>query len=90
MKWAILTVTERVVGRQRAGNHKKATSWLSNDVREAVKRKKWLYRKALKDHKSGKLYNEAKKNTKQVVQEGQRRKIWLERAEEDPAKGLPW
>ena len=34
----------------------------------------------MKDHKSWKLYNEEKKNAKQVVQEGQKTKIWLERA----------
>ena len=32
-------VTERVVGRQKAGKHRKATSWWSSDVKEAVKRK---------------------------------------------------
>ena len=48
-KGAILAVTERVVGRQRAGKHRKATSRWSSDVKKAVKRKKWLYRKALND-----------------------------------------
>ena len=38
-KGAILAVIESVVGRQRAGKHRKATSW-SNDVKEAVKRKR--------------------------------------------------
>ncbi len=48
-KWAIRAVTERVVGRQRSGRHRKATGWWSNDVKEAVKRKKILYKKALND-----------------------------------------
>ena len=39
-KGAILEVTERVVGRQSFGKHRKATSWWSSDVKEAVKRKK--------------------------------------------------
>ena len=67
-KGAILVVIESVVGRQRAGKHRKATSW-SNDVKEAVKRKNGLYRKTLNDKtdESWKLYKEAKKNAKQVV-----------------------
>ena len=44
-KWAIRAVTESVVGRQRPGKHRKAISWWSNDVQEAVKREKWLYRR---------------------------------------------
>ena len=48
-KGAILAVTERVVGRQRVSKHRKATSWWSSDVKETVKRKKWLYRKGLND-----------------------------------------
>ena len=62
-KGAVLGVTERVVGRQRVGKHRKVTSWWSSDVKEAVKRKKWLYRKALNDKtdKSWKLYKEVRK-----------------------------
>ena len=62
-KEAILAVTERVVGRQKAGRQRKTTSWWSNDVKEAVKRKKLLYRKALNDKtdESWKFYNEAKR-----------------------------
>ena len=48
-KGAILEVTERAVGRQRLGKHRKATSWWSSDMKEVMKRKKWLYRKALND-----------------------------------------
>ena len=39
-QWPILAVTERVAGRRRAGKHRKATSWWSNDVKEAVKKEK--------------------------------------------------
>ena len=55
-----------VVGRQRLGKHRKATSWWSSDMKEMMKRKKWLYRKALNDktEESWKCYNEAKKNAK--------------------------
>ena len=41
-KWAILAVTERVVGRQKLSKHRKATSWWNNDVKEAVKRNKYF------------------------------------------------
>ena len=70
-KRAVLAVTEWVVGRQRAGKHRKATSWWSSDVKKAVKSKKWLYRKALNDwtDESWKLYKEARKIAKQVVWE---------------------
>ena len=65
-KGAILEVTERIVGRQSFGKHRKATSWWSSDVKEEVKRKKWLYRKALNDktEESCKCYKEAKKKCK--------------------------
>ena len=76
-KRAILEVTERVVGRQRLGKHRKATSWWSSDVKEAVKRKKWLYRKALNDktEESWKCYKEAKKNAKQAVREAKEKDL---------------
>ena len=76
-KWAILAVTERVAGRHRAGKHRKATSWWNNDVKEAVKKKKCLYRKALNDKtvQSWKLYKEAKKFAKQVVREAKEKDL---------------
>ena len=81
-KWAILEVTERVVGRQSLGRqsfgkHRKATSWWSSDVKETVKREKWLYRKALNDktEESWKCYKEAKKNAKQAVQEAKEKDL---------------
>ena len=65
------------MGRQKAGRQRKTTSWWSNDVKEAVKRKKLLYRKALNDkmEKSWKLYKESKKNAKQVVREGKEKDL---------------
>ena len=72
-KGAILAVAERVVGRQKAGRHRKSTSWWSNDV----KRKKLLYRKALNDEtdESWKLNKEAKKNAKRVVREAKEKDL---------------
>ena len=59
-KEVILAVIESVVGRQRASKHRKATGWWNNDVKEAVSKKKALYRKALNDKtgQSWKLYKE--------------------------------
>ena len=76
-KGAILEVTERVVGRQSFGKHRKATSWWSSDVKEVVKRKKWLHRKALNDktEESWKCYKEAKKNAKQAVWEAKEKDL---------------
>ena len=76
-KGAILEVTERVVGRQSFGKHRKATSWWSSDVKEAVKREKWLYRKALNDktEELWKCYKEAKKNAKQAVREATKKDL---------------
>ena len=46
-KPAVTGVTERVVGRSRARRRKKLTAWWNEEVREVVKIKKDLYRKAL-------------------------------------------
>ena len=63
------------MGRQSFGKHRKATSWWSSDVKEAVKRKKWLSRKALKTEESWKCYKEAKKNSKQAVREAKEKDL---------------
>ena len=42
---AAMEVAERVVGRSRNRRQRKATAWWNGEVKEAVKRKKELYRK---------------------------------------------
>ena len=51
--------------------------WWSSDVKEAVKRKKWVYRKALNDKtdESWKLSKEARNIAKQVVLEAKEKDL---------------
>lgn len=46
---AAMEVAERVVGRRRNRQQRKAMAWWNGEVKEAVKRKKELYRKALNE-----------------------------------------
>ena len=74
-RFAVIEVAQRVVGRSRNKRQRKATAWWSEEVKEAVKRKKELYRKALneKTQETWETYKKASKEAKRVVREAKER-----------------
>ena len=70
-KDSITEATEKVVGRSKKRKVKKATSWWSVEVKQAVRKKKDMYKKALgeRSDKAWEEYKVAKKEAKRVVRE---------------------
>ena len=68
---SITEATEKVVGRSKKRKVKKATSWWSVEVKQAVRKKKDRYKKALgeRSDKAWEEYKVAKKEAKRVVRE---------------------
>ena len=75
---AAMEVAERVVGRSRNRQQRNATAWWNDEVKEAVKRKKELHRKALneKTQEAWERYEKASKEAKRVVREAKERN-WI-------------
>lgn len=74
-------MTERLTGRQRSSNYRKAASWWSKAIKEAVKRKKDCTRRLNlndKTDKSLKLYKEGKKDANQVEREAKKMDLVIE------------
>ena len=67
---SITEATEKVVGRSKK-RIKKATSWWSEEVKQAVQKKKDMYKKALgeRSDRAWEDYKVAKKEAKRVVKE---------------------
>ncbi len=72
---AVIGGAERVVGRSRNRQQKKATTWWSEEVRAVIKSKKNLYKKALnaKTTEAWEEYKKANKEAKKVVREAKER-----------------
>ena len=72
---AVIGGAERVVGRSRNRQQKKATTWWSEEVRAVIKSTKSLYKKALnaKTTEAWEEYKKANKEAKRVVREAKER-----------------